>query len=900
MTSTIQQSDFDFGIATDDLSINVAYIDDTPIILDQQQYENPFNISLKYYEEFDSKEICKGYSCAYILCMSNSYQGEDDAFEIFNTVMDDTIFNKLSNYFTLVKVNRSIVYANKQIKAKVIERKFLAYFNNTSNYILNENELVVLMPEIRENVATTYASLYDNTTDITQLSSLITLVKCYNDSFRAPVNKKLYEYILNIKETSYWTNKKNCNFNMSDHFLKREFNYKETCNNNLKAMVLSKLKQTTDTNLSNVIVKLQNLNQELTNTDYLKNIYRKDAFTDIAESLKTTENRTFYTTNEKNINITKDEVNQLFEFCDEEQDLFNLFNAFVISKDLCHFVLNNSIILTKMKPLFDKYLPFYRYILGYAWITLYTEECLLKTKSTVSNRFVFEINTANKLPIFPMCVDDVHLNPYMSLLVSNKLIDSTSNCLSIPTIKNYTNYGISSLDEFKRHFNIFTTGKSDKNILEGIDWTNFAVSGSIIPACVPKRHPLMDLVCDKNMTEEQQFTTYFNHYYNDSDIDLMCNASSIFEFMNKTNDVINKIKENMNQLKPNSAETLTIDTIKTLAIIINYKYIELQQKEICEYINKNWDVSEIIKNIDNELVKEYFYEQYVQTKLKNNRIHRKQYGSTNHLLNEYYKLSLAENMNMYIVDYEINQDEFIDQDASSCVFINDISETQVKPAENYMIMKISEGIKFKLTSPDFKHTIEIFRVKDKDFFSTISRFHLPCVRSFYDGNNVYMLPSCITAMLTGYNIDYKYFASVRDPIEIITKYRIRGFNTILNPTEKQHMAYYCGSVDKWNGLFKIDMKKKNSINSLFGVRLLDNEIFKHTGNQQNNNYNQLNHQYIITMDDLSKWYDEKYPSLSTKSTGVSLLTIKSINEDGFINPVKSWVCDAIQQQLFAK
>jgi hypothetical protein len=903
MTSTVQQSDFDFGISNDDLSVNVVYIDDQPVILNQDQYENPFNITLKYYEEFDPKEICKGYSCAYILCMSNSYQGEEEAFEIFNSVMNDTTFDKISRYYTLVKVNRSIVYANKQIKAKVIDRKFLSYFNMFQNYILNENELVILMPEIREDVAKTYANLYDNTTDITQISSLITLVKCYNDSYRTPINKKLYEYISNIKETCYWTNKKNCNFNMSEHFLKREFKYKETCNNNLKAMVLSKLRQTPDATISNVIVKLQNLNQELTNTDYLKNIYRKDAFTDIAESLKNTENRTFYTTNENNINITKDEVNQLFEFVDEEQDLFNLFNAFVISKDLCHFVLNNSTILTKMKPLFDKYLPFYRYVLGVAWITLYTEECLLKTRSTVDNRFVFEINNANKLPIFPMCVDDLHLNPYMSMLVSNKLIDSTNNCLSIPTIKNYANYGICSLDEFKRHFNIFTTGKSDKNILDGINWTNFAVSGSIIPACIPKRHPLMDLVCDNNMNEEQQFATYFNHYYNDSDIDLMCNTSSIFDFMNKTNDVIQKIKENMNQLKQNSADTLIIDSIKTLAIIINYKYIELQKKEICEYINKDWDTNEIIKNIDNDNIKEYFYEQYTQTKFKNNRNHRKQFGNDNHLFNEYYKISSVENMNIYIVDYEINQDEFVDQDASTSIFINDISETKVKSNENYMIMKISEGIKFKLTSPDLIHTMEIFRVKDKDFFSTVGRFHLPCVRSFYDGNNVYMLPSCITAMLTGYNIDYKYFAGVRDPIDIINKYRIRGFNIILNPTEKQHMAYYCGSVDKWNGLFKIDMKKKDSINSLFGIRKLDHEIFKigkHMKGYPDDAYKNLNHQYIITIDDLTKWYDEKYPSFSSKTTGLSLLTFKTINEDGFVNPIKTWLFEAVQNQLFAK
>ena len=309
-----------------------------------------------------------------------------------------------------------------------------------------------------------------------------------------------------------------------------------------------------------------------------------------------------------------------------------------------------------MKPLFEKYLPFYRVIMGIAWITLYTEECLIKTKSTIDNRFVFEINNASKLPIFPMCSEDLHLNPYISMLVSIKMIDANNNCLGIPTIANYTNYGISNLDEFKRHFNIFTTGKSNKNIFDGIDWTNFAISGSIIPACVPKRHPLMDLVCDNTMNEEQQYAIYFNHYYNESDIDLMYNGNSIFDFMNKTNTIIQQIKQNMNQLKEKSADTLHIESIKTLAIVINYKYIELKLNDINEYINKEWTIEQIIQNIENENIKSYFYEQYTQTKFKNNRIHRKQYGEGHPLYNEYYKISLIENMNIYIVDYEINRD----------------------------------------------------------------------------------------------------------------------------------------------------------------------------------------------------------------------------------------------------
>jgi len=237
------------------------------------------------------------------------------------------------------------------------------------------------------------------------------------------------------------------------------------------------------------------------------------------------------------------------------------------------------------------------------------------------------------------------------------------------------------------------------------------------------------------------------------------------------------------------------------------------------------------------------------------------------------------------------------------MYVNDFVENKVNSSDNLLLIKISEGIKFKVNSDNLLHSLEIFRVKDKDFFSTVARFHLPCVRAFYDGNNVYILPSCITAMLTGYNIDYKYFAGIRDPIDIITKYRIRGYSTIINPTEKQHMAYYCSSIDKWNGLFKIDGKNKESIKSLFGINKLDSEIYKikkYMKNVSDDVYNKLNHQYIITNEDLQNWYNEKYPMFASKNIGIDLLSFTTINSEGSINPIKTWVFDAIQDYIYAK
>ena len=80
--------------------------------------------------------------------------------------------------------------------------------------------------------------------------------------------------------------------------------------------------------------------------------------------------------------------------------------------------------------------------------------------------------------------------------IINSEVYSKNNLLGIPNIKNTEYYKVDNLEGFKRKFNIFTTRKSDKNIFDGLDWDgSIAVSGSVIPACVPKYHPQIKLLC---------------------------------------------------------------------------------------------------------------------------------------------------------------------------------------------------------------------------------------------------------------------------------------------------------------------------------------------------------------------------------------------------------------------
>ena len=140
-------------------------------------------------------------------------------------------------------------------------------------------------------------------------------------------------------------------------------------------------------------------------------------------------------------------------------------------------------------------------------------------------------------------------------------------------------------------------------------------------------------------------------------------------------------------------------------------------------------------------------------------------------------------------------------------------------------ISLSFSFKLRIISAQLDHDLEIFPIKKDDFMSTVSQFHMPCVRAYYNGNNVYMTPSCISAHMTFMNIDYKYFASSKDPIEIINKYRMRGFGTWLNENEIKQFMKYSELVPFWQNLYSIQVHNKKSIESCLGPLELNHRLF---------------------------------------------------------------------------
>ena len=106
----------------------------------------------------------------------------------------------------------------------------------------------------------------------------------------------------------------------------------------------------------------------------------------------------------------------------------------------------------------------------------------------------------------------------------------------------------------------------------------------------------------------------------------------------------------------------------------------------------------------------------------------------------------------------------------------------------------------------------------------MSRFHLPIVRSYYDGSEIYLTPSCVFACMTLLNIDYKYFAGSKDPIEIINKYRMRGFGTILNEKEIVRLIEYSSLIPKWKNSYNLNIQSNKT--SIMHINMINNNYLQ--------------------------------------------------------------------------
>jgi hypothetical protein len=873
-----------------------------------ERYKNPYFITKSKsanqktpYELYQLTDNSNGKYQILALCQRNNIDISNEEFKkkinrIYNEEITINELDDLKDIFILKKCSNYIIKNKTHLNESIIIKKdFLNCFNH-DNYELNDNELVVLMIDIKENMLFKYNKIYEGQFNIEDLIDLNILCDYYNKSKYQYFNYNLSCVTNNIIESLYWKNKFNCNLSFSKLFIERNFSYNTTEIYN-KEIVSKNIKINNRIN-EQTINELEKMPIE--GIDYLKEIYRKDVYINASSNIEKDGYKKYIIKNNLN-KITQSEVCELFKLkSNSKKDLFDIFNTFLLSKNYCHLVINNIFILDLMQPILKKYKILYKYIFGYAWLSMYMEECIKKSRITINDRFVFKIDTASKLPTFPFCSDDLHQSPYLSLLISKNLINSSHNLLGIPQITNKEYNCVDSLEGFKKKLNIFTTRNSENNLFDGIKWDgSIAISGSIIPACVPKYHHQIKLIWNEENTNlNDKYNRFFNEYYLTSDIDIMCNYLETIKFLEKVDELLNTVKKNI--LKFNNKKSVDnmifCEQSRKIHIFISKKYI-------INYTDLNF---EKIKNDinDSEFI-DHIYGLFIKNKVLQNSKYRNEYKDIidkidTNLFRQFFGFESIDNINITIVDDNLSYDTEYKFDNQILIFENDLlNEYEKLPYDrNNLLLKISDTIKYKIKSKItglLNHELEIFRIKYKDFNSCISRFHLPIVRGFYDGNNVYLLPSCISAIHTNINIEYKYFAGIRDPICIINKYLSRGYGTIINDPEKIHYLYYNSKCPIWSKILKINIKSKYELTKYFGPLLLNKEVLKvnkYLQSLPDDVYNDVSGtEYIISKDNLIHEYVNKFNT--PRHIVASMIDLKTINSKGSVAPLEKWVLDYI-------
>lgn len=495
--------------------------------------------------------------------------------------------------------------------------------------------------------------------------------------------------------------------------------------------------------------------------------------------------------------------------------IYYLMCNIICSKNYCHVVVNNEKILKKLSPIIEKYKLLMKYLWGYAWISLYIDEVIMGENIKTTDRVVFTLDTANLLTEFPICGDDVKQNPYATLFLDDNL--KYNNKLFLMPVEGEYN-GIVNLSEFKRRVNIFATGENI-DPFENLNWQDIALSGSIMPACLLKKSHLMDLLVN------QDLNTFYKTFYANSDINIIIKSIKFTDYIDKLIYILRVVKKNMNS-------EANISTCRNITVYVTQ-----------EFIND----------------KSYFYAVYMDAKKKYNE------KIKNHI--DKYKDDINVDL---IYNFADECDITIKivpniQNNSNALCIKSSTKDQSK-----IIFAIYEGIQFKVSVRGMR-TMGISNING-DFISSVSQFHMPCVRSYYDGSMVYLLPSCITALMTTINVDFKCFTKSNDYIDVIYKYICRGFGIPLNKKDiylirKQYLF------------------KNGSIKDLFSPKCSSDKFILKFMTHFNEKPVIKQYKYIKDCNDLKKLYN-------INKDCIDLFKIKTIQPKGSINPLNKWLIEA--------
>lgn len=108
-------------------------------------------------------------------------------------------------------------------------------------------------------------------------------------------------------------------------------------------------------------------------------------------------------------------------------------------------------------------------------------------------------------------------------------------------------------------------------------------------------------------------------------------------------------------------------------------------------------------------------------------------------------------------------------------------------------------------------TIDLFK-SNVGIGPLVTRFHLNCVRMYYDGVDVFITSEGIGALMTGVNKDNRVFFNNTNPMNLVIKYARKGYTSVLNVRQRHNILKYVNNSE-WKNGFKSVLNAPTPVNA---------------------------------------------------------------------------------------
>lgn len=337
----------------------------------------------------------------------------------------------------------------------------------------------------------------------------------------------------------------------------------------------------------------------------------------------------------------------------------------------------------------------------------------------------FDIGCVELFPTWPINPSQPNTNPYIAA--------SPTTLVKSIELPNHNNQMI-NLGEFKSAFNkaLFRNSQIDY-----LDYLFDAYAGLVYVT-----GGIMSLLCRKTnqiMTQQNlTFDQYDDLYYAATDVDIACKFDGPIEFVIGFERAIQLVIQSINEKATNTTKAHHDPLTYDASFIANH--ITVNRTVLVMMTKKALADNQATINQDfNGSMEDYIYFQYVTNKSRSAipqsslpTIHPSLLTKINS------KIVLTKDVRYKVVD------------ANRFKHVKDNAECTSITINDDIIML--QTLKFKVSIPEYiTRPLEFFNNQKHHIFDMVARFHLPCVRSVYDGKTVTMIPSSIMAYMSNVN-----------------------------------------------------------------------------------------------------------------------------------------------------